>query len=154
MAKPTERRIVLDTNLLISFLIAPKGVAGRMVEAGMVHRLYRVVSCPAILNELRRVAALPKIRNRYGIGDEDIEALIELLAARGIIAEGQQTVSVVQDPGDNMVLACAREASASLIITGDSHLLDLKSWEGICIVTPREASRILEIPIELPEFSA
>lgn len=123
MAKPTERRIVLDTILLISFLIAPKGVAGRMVEAGLVHRLSRVVSCPAILNELRRVAALPKIRNRYEIEDEDIEALIELLA------------------------------SASLIITGDSHLLDLKSWEGICIVTPREASRILEIPIELPEFS-
>ena len=123
MAKPTERRIVLDTILLISFLIAPKGVAGRMVEAGLVHRLSRVVYCPSIQNELLRVAAIPKIRNRYEIEDEDIEALIELLA------------------------------SASLIITGDSHLLDLKSWEGICIVTPREASRILEIPIELPEFS-
>ena len=51
------------------------------------------------------------------------------------------TVKICRDPKDNMVLECARNAEASLIVTGDKDLLTLGSFEGIHIVT---ASQYIE----------
>ena len=39
------------------------------------------------------------------------------------------------DPDDDKVLACAKVASAEIIASGDSHLLDLNEYEGIKIMT-------------------
>lgn len=45
---------------------------------------------------------------------------------------------VVQDPSDDIFLACALVASADYIVSGDKHLLDLKNFAGIPILTPRQ----------------
>ncbi|MBL8156995.1 MAG: hypothetical protein JNM70_22670 [Anaerolineae bacterium] len=46
---------------------------------------------------------------------------------------------ITDDPSDNMILACGLEARADTIVSGDSqHLLPLKVFEGIPIVTPGE----------------
>jgi len=50
---------------------------------------------------------------------------------------------IVADPDDDHVLACAVAAGATLIVSGDSHLLDLGSHRGIRIVAPAEAAFIL-----------
>ena len=42
--------------------------------------------------------------------------------------------SETADPDDDHVLACAIAAQADLIVSGDSHLLDLKSYQGIFIL--------------------
>ena len=46
---------------------------------------------------------------------------------------------ILRDPDDDMVLATALAASADFIVTGDADLLNLKSYQGIPIVTPAEA---------------
>jgi predicted nucleic acid-binding protein len=43
--------------------------------------------------------------------------------------------TITADPDDDKVLACAITASVDLIVSGDSHLLDLNEFEGIKIVT-------------------
>ncbi|MBU1669552.1 MAG: hypothetical protein KKF41_04730 [Actinobacteria bacterium] len=48
------------------------------------------------------------------------------------------------DPADNMFLAHASEAQADFLVTGDEHLLGLKSFEGTAIVSPRYLMGILE----------
>ena len=45
---------------------------------------------------------------------------------------------IVRDPSDNHFLACALAAQAECIISGDKHLLDLKNFAGIPILTPRQ----------------
>jgi len=45
------------------------------------------------------------------------------------------TPVILADPDDDAVLACAVAARAEIIVSGDSHLLDLKDYEGILIVT-------------------
>lgn len=45
--------------------------------------------------------------------------------------------SVPDDPDDEIVLACAMQGQADLIVTGDQHLLALGTFRGIPIVTVR-----------------
>jgi predicted nucleic acid-binding protein len=51
---------------------------------------------------------------------------------------------IVEDPFDNMFLALAYENKSGLIISGDTHLLELKSYNNIQIVTPSEACEVID----------
>ena len=51
--------------------------------------------------------------------------------------------TIINDPSDDAVLACAIGAKADLIVSGDRHLLDLKELQGIRMVTAAEAVGIL-----------
>lgn len=50
---------------------------------------------------------------------------------------------ILDDPDDDQVLACALAAKAAIIVSGDRHLLDLKEYQGIRIVTAAEAVALL-----------
>jgi predicted nucleic acid-binding protein len=54
----------------------------------------------------------------------------------------------LRDPDDLILLECAKAAGAEAIITGDKDLLTLKKYEGIPIITAREALEKLGIPAE------
>jgi uncharacterized protein len=45
---------------------------------------------------------------------------------------------IPSDPADDHVLACAKTANLEIIVSGDAHLLDLKEYEGIKIMTVNE----------------
>ena len=53
-------------------------------------------------------------------------------------------IEIIEDPFDNIFLALASQNQARLIISGDGHLLDLKDYEHIQIVTPSEACHVIE----------
>lgn len=55
-----------------------------------------------------------------------------------IVLPAQRVEIVRSDPADNRIIECALEAKAQYIITGDSHLIELKEVHGISIVTPGE----------------
>jgi len=46
--------------------------------------------------------------------------------------------TIKDDPSDNKIIECAKEGKSDFIITNDNHLLKLKEFEGIRIVTPKE----------------
>ena len=46
--------------------------------------------------------------------------------------------AVPADPTDNRVIECAIAASADVIVSGDKHLLRLKSYAGIPIISVRD----------------
>ncbi len=143
MERPTKLRVVLDTNDLISFLITPAGRAAAVVAAGLQESRYEAVTCPTIVEEIRRVCGYPKIAHRYGISDEDAEVLVALLYSKAVITPGLLEASGCEDPSDNRVLACALEGQAQCIVTGDPHLLALREYEGIRICNPSEMLNIL-----------
>ena len=55
-----------------------------------------------------------------------------------VFVTNQKVTAITADPADNAVLECALASDASFIISGDDHLLSLKSFQLIPIVTPRE----------------
>ena len=105
-----------------------------------------LVTSPPIIAEIVEVLESPRISKKYLIGQEDIEHLVDLLKTDTILVPGRAAVkgSVPQDPRDEVFLACAIDAKADCIVSGDRHLLDLRTYRGIPILTVNEFAVKLE----------
>lgn len=63
--------------------------------------------------------------------------MIRLLSSRShFVLALNQITEIKKDVSDNEILACAISARADFIVSGDKHLLELKSCKGISIITP------------------
>jgi uncharacterized protein len=60
------------------------------------------------------------------------------VAATEPLVEPDIQLGVLRDEPDNRILECAVVAGASAIVTGDRHLLRLRTYEGIGIMTVSE----------------
>lgn len=131
-------RAVLDANIIISALIQPKGASGQILTSLLEASAFELIISPAILTELRRSLSYPKVRRYIKASDEDLDlwvASIELIAQP---VDGTMRIhAVAEDPDDDKYIEAAVEGLAQFVVTGDKHLLSLKSFENIRIVTPR-----------------
>jgi predicted nucleic acid-binding protein len=50
---------------------------------------------------------------------------------------------VPDDPDDDHVIACAMAARADVIVSGDKHLLNLREYQGMRMVTPAQAVQLI-----------
>jgi len=130
-------KIVLDTNVFISALFwhGPPHKLLRLIETG---NLTLCITFP-LLEELRDVLSQPFFSSfikKYNTSCEELIAAVfeiaELYSDKGIGAV------VKNDPDDDRVLSCALVSEAKYVITGDHHLLDLKKWSNISILTPQQ----------------
>jgi len=130
-------RIVMDTGILVSALIRPRGAIGDVLHALRDGRFIAVYSTPMML-EIADVLSRPKIREKYHVQSGDIEALIHLVRLRGDLVIPKQTITVCRDPKDNKFLEAALAGKADAIVTGDDDLLVLHPFEGVQILRPAE----------------
>jgi putative PIN family toxin of toxin-antitoxin system len=132
-------RVVLDTNVFVSSLLSRKGAPSKVLDEWRAGK-YLLVTSPSIISEIERVLKTPRIKKRYGIGQEAIEQLIGLLEKDAVVVPELCSVRAIipQDPEDEKFLACAIDAGADLIVSGDRHLLDLGEHQRVPIVTVRE----------------
>ena len=90
--------------------------------------------------ELADVLTRASLRKQLGvIGKQASEVLQDYAAAMQLIQAEPLAQPVCRDPDDDAVLALARGAQADLIVSGDQDLLVLGQFEGVPIITPREA---------------
>ena len=135
----TPPRIVLDSNVIISGILFG-GHPGRLLEHALDGSLQCFLSLP-ILDEIREVLQRPK----FGLSSEQALTLIEELHDLCCIVTPKTGVRVIDaDPDDNMILECASAANAHIIVSGDSHLLDLGQWKGIRILTPFDFAKEIQ----------
>jgi putative PIN family toxin of toxin-antitoxin system len=138
-------KAVLDTNVFVSSLLVKAGLPAQVLDAWRERRYLLIVSA-AIITEIRATLAYPRIRRKYAITDEDVEQLVTLLERDALLVPGDAEVAsaIPEDPADEMVLACALDGQADMIISGDRHLLDLNSYQSIPILTVRQFLERLE----------
>jgi hypothetical protein len=129
-------KIVLDTNVFVSSLLARHGAPAQLIDAWRDQRFLFCCS-PAILAEVQRVLAYPKLREKYHLTAEEIDTLMDLLEHETLMVPGETAIepAIPEDPTDEIFLICAVEAGAELIVSGDRHLLALGAYAGIPIVT-------------------
>jgi putative PIN family toxin of toxin-antitoxin system len=132
-------RAVFDTNVIISALFNPKRPPAQLLELALQGKIRLIVS-PQVIAEVVRVLNYPKVKKllkkRKTAPGEVIEGIAKALKV-AVLTPGELTVEAIPaDPADDMVLACAVEAYASFIISGDHQLLDLENCQGIKIVNP------------------
>ncbi len=127
-------RIVLDTNLLVSIAL-PGSRLLPIVSAWKEGRCRLLVS-EDIFDEYLQVLSYPK----FQLAPETIRRLIEYELRPYI--ELVQVISrvhvIIADPSDDKFLACALDGHADALVSGDRHLLGLKEFKGIPILTGRQ----------------
>lgn len=134
-------RIVLDTNVLVSGLLVPGGTTGRIVTAWRTGRFDLLLSVPQ-LGEIARVLAYPKIRRVLRWDGARIESFVRQLYVRAeMIDVTRLPAEVPRDAADAPILAALLNGRADLLVTGDTHLLDLR--DAYPIETPAEFVRRL-----------
>jgi hypothetical protein len=126
-------RAVLDPNVLIAALLSRSGAPAQIVTRWLEGAFELVVS-EALVDELERALAYPKVRGRVAAGDAD--AFVTLLR-RGaqLAADPSAPARRSGDRGDDYLLALA-EAERAVLVSGDRHLLALAG--ELPILTPRD----------------
>lgn len=128
-------RAVIDTNVLISGLIRPRGAVGRVLRGLRDGRLVAIASRP-ILEELVDVTSRPSIAGKHEISADDLETFLRLLVFRADIVRPEVAIRRCRDPADDMFLEAAVTGAADRLVTGDADLLEMGRIEGTRIVTP------------------
>ena len=114
-------RAVIDTNIWVSSLINPFGFPALLRKAFAEGAFHLVISEP-LLEELGEVLARPRIRDRYGITEEDIQGLLTLIEelADNVLLTGE--VDICRDKDDNAVIETAIKGQAQYLITRDDDI--------------------------------
>jgi putative PIN family toxin of toxin-antitoxin system len=119
---------------MVSAFIAG-GPPGRVIEEVADERLELVLLEP-VLNELTRILSA-----KFGFEADEVAQALELLADIAVDVQRSPAGSpapVTGDPDDDLILACAVESSADVLVSGDRrHLLPVGRYQGIRIVTPQ-----------------
>ena len=124
-------KVVLDTNVFISGVFW-KGDSNRIILAWKEGKIKLVVSLEAI-SELARVLRDSKIKMPH----ELIKEWIDLIIKNSELVKIQNKIKIIkEDPTDDIFLETALIGRAKYIITQDAHLLKLKEFRGIRIITP------------------
>jgi len=135
-------KVVLDTNVLVSGLMLPDSVPGRIVAAWRAAQFELAMSEP-LLDEIGRVLSYPKIRRRLRWSQDEIARFLLLLRFKADVVDiTGEKASVPRDPGDDPVLAALLAADADCLVSGDSDLLALR--DRFPIQTPAEFVRRLK----------
>ena len=137
-------RAVLDANVVVSAYL---NVGGKPARVLALARLDRIEIClsPQIILEIVETLLKPRLVKIHKDKREDILVFAKALAEIADITPGTLEVYAVKaDPDDNKILACAIEAHADFIVSGDHHLTDLKKYKNILIVNPDEFLKLIE----------
>ena len=132
--------VVLDPNVLVSALLSATGAPAQLIRLWLQGEFELLVS-PALLDELRRVIAYPKVAERMVA--EDTVAFIRLLASEAQTEPDPTDRPPIsaQDPDDEYLIALAPTHGAALV-SGDKHLTTLP--DQLPIYRPAEFLRQLE----------
>jgi putative PIN family toxin of toxin-antitoxin system len=131
-------KVVLDTNVVISGILFSGGSPGKIIDLWIDNR-FKVLLSQALIEECLEVISRPKFK-RLGSPVERQDILIKLIELGStIFVSPKEPIQVIkEDPDDNRILECAAEGGAQYIISGDNHLLMIKEYRKILIVTPSE----------------
>ena len=131
-------RVVLDTNVLVSAVISD-GKPRELLRKGIANQFSIIVS-DSILKELANVLHRPKFKT----SEEEIHMVILALVQTSEVVDVRSRLKVVkEDRKDDIITNTAYDGSADVIVTGDKHLLKLKRFRTIKIITVENALKML-----------
>lgn len=126
-------RIILDTNLWISFLITKD--LTKLDEIVLSRKCIFLFS-QELLEEFLAVTQRPKFKRYFS--SLDIENLLEIIDDYAEFINVKSSVEACRDPKDNFLLSLSIDGKADYLLTGDKDLLDLKSFGKTKITTISE----------------
>lgn len=126
----TKHRIIIDTNLWISFLLT-KDLS--KIDSLLKGNHVKLLFSQELLEEFIEVAKRPKFKKYFS--QQDIKNLLSKINTKAEFITVKSNVTICRDAKDNFLLALAKDGKASHLITGDSDLLVLNKISKTEILT-------------------
>ena len=131
-------KVVLDTNVYISAILF--GGKPEIIRKLSKEKKIEVLVSEEIISEIVGV-----LKQKFKWGKWDLDQLVEEIRELYTLIVTSHDISIIRDDTDNRIVECAIEGNAQYIISGDKrHLLPLKEYKGIKILTPNEFLNIYE----------
>ncbi len=125
-----SKKVILDTNLWISYLITDNyAVLDELIVSGKI----RLIFSEALIEEFISVATRPKFKKFFD--NTAIHDLLDIFDDYGKLIKVETEINKCRDPKDNFLLSLAVESKADYLVTGDMDLLVLKEIGGTKILT-------------------
>ena len=125
-----RNRIIIDTNLWISYLIT-KGF--KRLDKLIFNDEARLVFSQELIDEFIDVSERPKFKKHFS--SDDVSSLLILFNTYGEFVKVKSSVNVCRDLKDNFLLSLSIDSQANYLITGDNDLLELKNFGKTIILT-------------------
>jgi len=123
-------RVILDTNLWISFLISDKlKFLDQLIETNKLKLLFSEES----IEEFIDVVSRPKFKKYFS--KKDIEKTLHLFDEFGLLITISSNFEICRDPKDNFLLNLAVDGNADYLISGDDDLLILNTINSTKILS-------------------
>jgi len=130
-------KVVLDTSVLISAVLW-RGICNRILKLAEQGQITICIT-PLILKEFQNVLRRPKFSTILKLLEISVEEItIELLNITTVFPDIEISPVVIEDTEDDKIVSCALTSEASVIVSGDDHLLKLKKYRDIHILSPRQ----------------
>ena len=142
MPKPKPRRLVIDTNLWISFLITQKWhvlddwlIAGRVV----------VLFSKELIDEINTTVKKPGLKKYFRA--DAVTEMLSVFEPYSELVEVHSSVTLCRDPNDDFLLALSRDGQADYLLTGDKALLEIGQFGKTRITTIAAFMTIFELSL-------
>ena len=129
-AKNKITRVVIDTNIWVSFLISDKY---RKLDNLLLGNRIIILFSTELLEELNKVSKYPKLKKYFS--PNAVEEMIFNLSSYIELVKVTSKTDICRDPNDNFLLTLAKDGKANYLITGDTDLLSLNKFSKTKILT-------------------
>ncbi len=131
-------KVVLDTNIFVSSIFWSEGNPHKIVELALDNKIM-VFTSVEILQELEKV-----LRRDFNEPEEIIQRQISLVLEYSAVIKAKVKLDAVKDdPEDNKIIECAVSCNADYVVSGDKHLLNLKEYNGVKIISAKRFAEMI-----------
>lgn len=131
------RRVVFDTNIVVSAMLSPSGTAAHALRLAL-HRHVQLCASEVILEAYEDVLRRPKFRRSPAV----VSALLKAVRVVADLVEPTATLAVSADEADNRFLECADAAKANYIVTGNTQHFPA-AWGRTRVITARQLVELI-----------
>ena len=132
-------KIVMDTNIFVSSFLW-KGNPRKIIDR-VINRLDKLYITDEILSEIKKVM----LRKKFKLNEHVVDDYLNIIKYFSIkVFPGNKIIKISRDKDDDKFLKCSIEGNVDYIVTGDLHLLELKKYNNIKILNPKNYLEIIE----------
>lgn len=132
-----NKKIVIDTHVLVSAILFPKSAPAKAVNKALIY--WEIIVSESTLEEFLEVISRRKFDKYFSDRPNGKQIFIENFLGAITIVEPTETITDCKDPKDNQFLEIAISANARLLVTGDhKDLITMNPYRGLEILTARE----------------
>lgn len=135
-------KVVLDTNIWLSGLFW-EGEASRIIGLAEKRKFKVLISKEIILEIIDVLNKEAKFQRFIENREQKIEDLVRTILSISELTETETQINIIEHAADNMILELAIDGKADYIISYNKHILNLREFKGIKILTPEDFLKII-----------